>query len=394
MNALRSYVWPPAGDATAADIAALAAVERAMSELRRGGIVVLRDADGLAAIVVAAEAVGRGTLERLKGLAQDAPMLLTTRRRAEAVGIDIPPHISGGMGDRNDPITLDLPGEVPPDVILRPHEEGATHAALRHLSRPVVSQAPRVARAAIDLVKLARLLPAAVIGPLARDLGERLAGWAREQDLLFVTVEDIASYEERSARELRPVAEARVPLDAAENARILAWRPSDGGKEHLAIVIGDIDPTEPVLVRLHSECFTGDLLGSLRCDCGEQLRGSIVEIARAGAGILLYLAQEGRGIGLVNKLRAYQLQDQGFDTIDANEQLGFDADERIYRPAATMLARMGIQRVRLMTNNPEKIGQLAQHGIEVAERVPHIFPANGHNENYLRTKAERAGHLF
>ena len=146
-----------------------------------------------------------------------------------------------------------------------------------------------------------------------------------------------------------------------------------------------------MLIRLHSECFTGDLLGSLRCDCGVQLRGAIAEIAKQGSGVLLYLAQEGRGIGLVNKLRAYELQDDGFDTIDANEQLGFDADERIYAPAATMLARMGIKRVRLMTNNPQKISQLERYGIEVAERVAHSFPANGHNENYLRTKAERAG---
>jgi len=152
--------------------------------------------------------------------------------------------------------------------------------------------------------------------------------------------------------------------------------------------------TQPVLIRLHSECFTGDLLGSLRCDCGLQLRGAIAEIARQGSGVLLYLAQEGRGIGLVNKLRAYELQDDGFDTIDANEQLGFDADERIYAPAATILGRMGIKRVRLMTNNPEKISQLERFGVEVVARVQHSFPANGHNENYLRTKALRAGHLL
>ena len=176
------------------------------------------------------------------------------------------------------------------------------------------------------------------------------------------------------SRTLQQVAQAHVPLEGAENARIVAFRPSDGGKEHLAIVVGEIDPTEPVLIRLHSECFTGDLLGSLRCDCGEQLRGAIAEIAKQGSGVLLYLAQEGRGIGLVNKLRAYELQDDGFDTIDANEQLGFDADERIYVPAATMLARMGIQRVRLLTNNPEKIAQLERYGIEVAERVAALLP--------------------
>ena len=375
---------------------ALAAVERALAELRRGGIVVLRDDDGAGGLVIAAEACGPRALQRLQGLAQQAPVLVTTRRRAEAIGMEIPPHIAGGMGETNKPITLDLPEGVPVDVILRPHESAGSsrHVALRSLSRPVVSHAPRIAQTAIELAKLARLLPAVVLGPLSRDQGNKRRAWAREQDLMYVDVADVLGYEETASKNLQQVAQAHVPLEGAENARILAWRPSDGGKEHLAIVVGEIDPTEPVLIRLHSECFTGDLLGSLRCDCGLQLRGAITELAKLGSGVLLYLAQEGRGIGLVNKLRAYELQDDGFDTIDANEQLGFDADERIYAPAATMLARMGIKRVRLMTNNPHKISQLERYGIEVAERVAHSFPANGHNENYLRTKAERAGHLL
>lgn len=381
---------------------AQAAVERAMAELRRGGIVVLRSEDGSGGLVIAAESCSPRALQRLQGLAQEAPVLVTTRRRAEAIGMDIPPHIAGSMGEHNKPITLDLPQGVPVDIILRPHdsEPGAArapagrHIALNHLSRPVASHAPQVAEAAIGLAKIARLLPAVVLGPLSRDPGNKRRDWAREQDLLYVDVADIAAYEDTAARTLQQVAQAHVPLEGAENARILAWRPSDGGKEHLAIVVGEIDPTEPVLIRLHSECFTGDLLGSLRCDCGVQLRGAIAQLNKAGSGVLLYLAQEGRGIGLVNKLRAYELQDDGFDTIDANEQLGFDADERLYVPAATMLSRMGIKRVRLMTNNPEKIAQLERYGIEVAERVAHAFPSNGHNENYLRTKAERAGHLL
>jgi GTP cyclohydrolase II len=375
---------------------ALAAVERALAELRRGGIVVLRDDDGGGGLVIAAEACGPHALQRLQGLAQAAPVLVTTRRRAEAIGMEIPPHIAGGMGETNKPITLDLPEGVPADVILQPHEteEAGRHAALRYLSRPVASHAPRIAETAIELAKLARLLPAVVLGPLTGDPKNKRRDWARDQDLVYVDAVDVLAYEENSSRNLHQVAQAHVPLEGAENARILAWRPSDGGKEHLAIVVGEIDPTEPVLIRLHSECFTGDLLGSLRCDCGVQLRGSIAEIAKQGSGVLLYLAQEGRGIGLVNKLRAYELQDEGFDTIDANEQLGFDADERIYAPAATMLSRMGIKRVRLMTNNPQKISQLERYGIEVAERVAHSFPANGHNENYLRTKAERAGHML
>ncbi|MBY0322635.1 MAG: GTP cyclohydrolase II [Reyranella sp.] len=375
---------------------ALAAVERALAELRRGGIVVLRDDDGGGGLVIAAEACGPRALQRLQGLAQQAPVLVTTRRRAEAIGMEIPPHIAGGMGETNKPITLDLPEGVPADVILQPNEteEAGRHAALRYLSRPVASHAPRIAETAIELAKLARLLPAVVLGPLTSDPKNKRREWARDQDLIYVDAVDVLTYEESAARNLQQVAQANVPLEGAENARILAWRPSDGGKEHLAIVVGEIDPTEPVLIRLHSECFTGDLLGSLRCDCGVQLRGAIAEISKQGSGVLLYLAQEGRGIGLVNKLRAYELQDDGFDTIDANEQLGFDADERIYAPAATMLSRMGIKRVRLMTNNPQKISQLERYGIEVAERVAHSFPANGHNENYLRTKAERAGHLL
>jgi GTP cyclohydrolase II len=162
----------------------------------------------------------------------------------------------------------------------------------------------------------------------------------------------------------------------------------------VAIRIGDPDPQAgPVLVRLHSSCLTGDLLGSLRCDCGDQLRGAIREIAAAGGGVLLYLAQEGRDIGLINKLRAYALQDLGADTVDANTTLGFDDDERVYYPAAEMLRQLGISRVRLLTNNPTKIDQLAACGVEVVERVRHVFASNTHNERYLATKIARSGHL-
>ncbi|TAN59171.1 MAG: GTP cyclohydrolase II, partial [Rhodospirillales bacterium] len=248
------------------------------------------------------------------------------------------------------------------------------------------------AGAAIRLVKLARLLPAALMAPLSRDV--QAEALARRNDLLTVRVSDVLAYPEAAARSMRPVAWARVPLESELETRIQAFRPADGGIEHLAILIGAPDPAGPVLVRLHSECFTGDLLGSLRCDCGDQLRGAIAEIAKAGGGLLLYLAQEGRGIGLVNKLRAYQLQDNGFDTLDANGQLGFEEDERVYLPAAEMLRQLGFTRVRLLTNNPQKMDSLARYGIEVTERVPHVFPSNGHNEFYLRTKADKGGHLF
>ena len=197
-----------------------------------------------------------------------------------------------------------------------------------------------------------------------------------------------------AADTLQLVSQARVPLENAENARVVAFRPRDGGIEHLAIVVGEPDLSQPVLVRLHSECFTGDLVGSLRCDCGNQLRGAITSMNAAGSGVLLYLAQEGRGIGLVNKLRAYQLQDAGFDTVDANLQLGYDSDERNYLPAAQMLRLLGVSKVRLLTNNPIKVDALTRHGIEVVERVPHIFEGNKHNHGYLQTKANRSGHIF
>jgi GTP cyclohydrolase II len=220
------------------------------------------------------------------------------------------------------------------------------------------------------------------------------AAWAASHDLLALRTSDVEEYRFAGARSLTRVAAARLPLAQAENARVIAFRPGDGGIEHMALVIGEPQGDAPVLVRLHSECFTGDLLGSLRCDCGDQLHGAIEAIAKAGSGVLLYLAQEGRGIGLVNKLRAYSLQDRGADTAEANEQLGFDADERIYLPAAAMLRQLGFRRVRLLTNNPHKMAALARCGISVEERVPHAFPSNGHNAFYLATKAARFGHEF
>jgi GTP cyclohydrolase II len=201
------------------------------------------------------------------------------------------------------------------------------------------------------------------------------------------------------AEALQLTVRATVPLEGAEQAELAAFRPQDGGPEHYAVIIGAkgapaLSPPGPVLTRLHSECFTGDFLGSLKCDCGDQLRGAVQAIAKAGGGVLLYLAQEGRGIGLMNKLRAYRLQDEGFDTIEANQRLGFADDERLYDVAARMLKLLGYNKVRLLTNNPDKVRALEAAGIEVAERVPHTFPENAHNRDYLRVKAQKAGHLL
>ena len=243
---------------------------------------------------------------------------------------------------------------------------------------------PEAFAAAVKLAKLAGLLPSAIVTKAP-------AGAAKA---VRVSVDDIRDYEQETVKSLALVARARVPLEGAEKTELVAFRAHDGGSEHYAIVIDSPPRDRPVLARLHSECFTGDLLGSLKCDCGAQLRGAIDVIARAGGGVLLYLAQEGRGIGLINKLRAYRLQDQGFDTVEANERLGFEADERLYGVAARMLELLGYKSVRLLTNNPEKVAALEAAGVKVAERVPHAFPDNEHNRAYLKTKAVKAGHYL
>jgi GTP cyclohydrolase II len=366
----------------AADQRALSQVDRAIADMRRGGLVLLRE-QGSALLAQAAEAVSPESLTRIKGLSGGPLSVALTARRAAALGLMPQPSAPGGA------VLLRAASDVRAEELRDLADPGAAQGM--RLPLDGAATATGVAAAVVELVKLARLLPAAVAAPLA---GRSSAALAEREGMVLLEAAEVFAYQATAARSLRPVSEARVPLNDAENTRIIAFRPSDGGIEHLAILIGDPNAKAPVLVRLHSECFTGDLLGSLRCDCGDQLRGAIAEIARAGSGVLLYLAQEGRGIGLVNKLRAYQLQDAGFDTYDANEQLGFDADERVYLPAAEMLRQLGYERVRLLTNNPEKVEALIRCGISVVERVPHVFPANGHNERYLRSKASRSGHLL
>ncbi|MDE1938778.1 MAG: GTP cyclohydrolase II [Alphaproteobacteria bacterium] len=284
-----------------------------------------------------------------------------------------------------------------PDIVALPLDARTTAERIRAIAdptadlatplkgpfEPVREKLPEAFTASVKLAKLAGLLPAAVL---------RKAGTKR--GTVDVSVKDILSYETAAAASLKLVTRARVPLQGAEHTELVAFRSGDGAPENIAIVIDRPLTPGPVLARLHSECFTGDLLGSLKCDCGAQLRGAIETISKAGGGVLLYLAQEGRGIGLINKLRAYRLQDQGFDTIEANERLGFEDDERLYAVAARMLELLGYKSVRLLTNNPEKVKGLEAAGIVVAERVPHAFPSNDHNRAYLRTKAEKAGHLL
>ncbi len=364
----------------------LRAVERALADLRRGRPVAVTGGGGAAVLVLAAEAATAESLRLLTATAMAEPALVLTARRAAVLGL-------ARIGLRA--VTVSFDGPLSAEMV---HALADPLSAMPELPRPpsAISEAAAYSceSASVLLAKTARLLPAAAVAPIRDPDADDLAKWASRHDLLLVDAGDVFQYDFTAARTLKPVSEARVPLLGAENARIIAFRPLDGGLEHLAVVLGEPQPPAAVLTRLHSECFTGDLLGSLRCDCGDQLRGAIREICAAGGGLLLYLAQEGRGIGLVNKLRAYELQDRGFDTLEANEQLGFDADERVYVPAAQMLRHLGFDSVRLLTNNPGKVDGLARCGILVEERVPHAFPTNRHNEIYMRTKAGRGGHLL
>lgn len=234
---------------------------------------------------------------------------------------------------------------------------------------------PTKARAALALARLAGLMPAL---------------WVVETIPAAATIA-VADIHARSPN-VTLIARAALPLKGLPESQIVAFRADDDGQEHVALVVGAFGG-KPPLVRLHSECLTGDVFGSLKCDCGPQLRAALELIGAEGGGVLLYLRQEGRGIGLANKLRAYALQDRGLDTVDANDRLGFADDERDYAHATAMLRALGIDRVRLLTNNPAKVEGLEQAGIDVVERVGHHMSANPHNADYLATKRARSGHL-
>ena len=226
---------------------------------------------------------------------------------------------------------------------------------------------------------------------LARHAGLLPAFWVRHGTGGAAEVSSAGIHGYEAPERLAITARARLPVEAAEQCEIIAFRTPDAAQDHIALIVGNPNG-QPPLVRLHSECLTGDVLGSLKCDCGPQLKAALTLMAEAGWGILLYMRQEGRGIGLVNKLRAYALQDQGFDTVDANTRLGFAVDARNFGLAARMLKLLSQDNIRLLTNNPEKVSRMEAAGITVVERVPHKLPPNPHNLNYLNTKRDRTGH--
>jgi len=353
-------------------VSAARSAARAIDALKRGWPVAVRS-DGGRVVVLAIETANDVTLAEFDA---DSPadVLLSAARAAtlhlanqrEAASPACPALVERVPW-------LDLPTAT---ALADPVQDLAT--PLKGPFRAKAVAAPEAAAAALRLARLAGLLPALFV---------------RSDGPVEAEVEAGALDDYEDPAHLVIASQARLPVAVADKAEIVAFRHVADAAEHVALIIGKPDGTPP-LVRLHSECLTGDVLGSLKCDCGPQLAGALQAMTEANWGILLYLRQEGRGIGLINKLRAYALQDQGFDTVDANLRLGFGVDERDFRVAARMLALLGQLSVRLMTNNPLKVSGLEAAGVAVVERVPHKLGENPHNSAYLATKRDRTGHVL
>ncbi|MBB6122333.1 GTP cyclohydrolase II [Sphingobium subterraneum] len=347
------------------------AAARAIDALRRGWPVEVRGANG-ALVLLAVEAADDVTLAGFDPHGQ-ADILLSAAR-AQTL------HLSNqrAAADPEAPVLVRREPWIGYDLAMAladPVRDLAT--PLKGPFRAIPLGAPQAAAAALRLARLAGVLPAFFVGdesvvPEASVAADAVALYGAGEALAIAT-------------------RARLPVKVAENSEIVAFRSADDPREHIALVIGNRDGTVPV-VRLHSECLTGDVLGSLKCDCGPQLHRAMHQIAEGRWGILLYLRQEGRGIGLINKLRAYALQDQGFDTVDANVRLGFAIDARDFSVAAQMLKLLHVPSIRLLTNNPAKVAGLEGEGIAVVERLPLAIAANPHNAHYLDTKRDRTGH--
>lgn len=342
---------------------------RALTEFRSGRPVII--ADGKETLLcLPVEGLDKERLTAFRAAAEPiTPRLVLTESRARTLGIDTDEPVAIELSDAVDARTvLALVAEKEPEFEFLPEPAGAAAAA------------------AIDLAKLAQVLPAVLVADT-----DAPARNTFDPDILSVDAAAIARLRKEASQTLTIAGEAQIPLARGMRTRFVVFRDSFG-EDFVAVIVGTPDLSKPVPVRLHSACLTGDVFGSRRCDCGDQLRLALARLHEAGGGIILYLAQEGRGVGLANKMRTYKLQDAGLDTVDANTTLGFDDDERDYGVAVRMLQMLGATRVVLLTNNPDKLSSLAKAGIEISGRMPLETPVNADNRRYLTAKAARAGH--
>jgi 3,4-dihydroxy 2-butanone 4-phosphate synthase/GTP cyclohydrolase II len=399
------------------DSSPFASIEQAIEQFRRGGMVIIvddEDRENEGDLAVAAEKVtpqainfmvrhGRGlvclalTAARCDEL--ELPLMVESNTSifgtAFTVSIEGRGKVTTGISaaDRAATILTAIDPKTRPEDLLRPGHV----FPLRARKGGVLKRAGQT-EASVDLAALAGLTPAGVICEIMNEDGTMarvpdLARFAAEHGLPMITVEDLISYRLRHETLVRKVASPRLPTRYGE-FRLHAYRADATGEEHVALVMGEIDEEQPVLVRVHSQCLTGDVFGSARCDCGPQLEQALEKIAAEGRGVLLYLLQEGRGIGLINKLKAYELQEQGHDTVEANEKLGFRPDQRDYGIGAQILRDLGVRKMRLMTNNPSKYVGLAGYGLEIVERVPLEVAPTESSRDYLRAKRDKLGHLL
>jgi GTP cyclohydrolase II len=346
-------------------------VKRALAEFRSNRPVMFSSQAGKFHLALPVDGLDTARLRAFDHLCAPAkPKLVVTARRARALGIET-----------NDPVALALPEHGGAEAICSLVVDANSDEPAE-----VDGPADSNAAAAIELAKIAHRLPALLIAEM-----DSPASVLIEPPLVVVPADAVMKFGRADLHSLEIASEAKVPLQGGISTRFVVFRDSIGGGS-VAVIVGEPDFSKPVPVRLHSACLTGDVFGSSRCDCGDQLRLATKRLNEEGGGIILYLEQEGRGLGLANKMRAYALQDEGLDTVDANTTLGFDDDERDYGIAAHMLQKLGCTRVYLMTNNPAKLDGLSGLGIEVIGRKPLHAPINAHNRRYMTAKAMRAGH--
>lgn len=396
----------------------IARIEEALRQIREGRIVILvddEDRENEGDLCMAAELATPETINFMAKYGRGLICVTLTEKRADelalppmvddntslyrtafTVSIDARDGVTTGISaaDRAKTILACVDDNARPEDLVRPGHI----FPLRARDGGVLVRTGQT-EGSVDLSRLAGLKPAGIICEIMNEDGSMarmpdLEAFAKEHGLMIVTIADIIEYRLRKDRLVKRAAEAVVPTRFGGEFLAVAYTNDVDHHEHLAMVKGEIDPDEPMLVRVHSECLTGDVFGSERCDCGEQLKGAMKLIEKEGRGILLYMHQEGRGIGLVNKIRAYGWQDEGLDTVEANEKLGFKADLREYGLGAQILVDLGVRKMRIITNNPRKIKGLEGYGLEIVGRVPIESTPHSRNVEYLRVKKEKMGHLI